>query len=822
MLNGSVKQFTSPDQLNLNPELAVIAVDSFGLDDLEVNGVTFLGDQDEDGEVTQDGVTVRTIAPNQIIDWAVPPTFTGADQDSADNLAEVMMSIRWNGAPNPVSIEVEGLTAGTTYEVQLLFNEGRDRDRVWDVTVLDELVVDNVSSNGNFPDDRYDFDTSAAFTTEFVAPNGTVNIEMAQDLGGEPAEGDDNNPILQGIVIHEVDTTDTDGDGMPDIYEEANGLDPETNDADLDKDGDGLSNLEEFEEGTDPDNEDTDDDGLSDGVENGGGTFVSAMMTGSNPRRKDSDDDGLDDGAEVNTHGSDPNKVDTDGDGFDDGFEIEFDGDPTDAAITPSLKVTTGIFEGGDADEGLDLDGVFVYAVNASSFGAAGQARDANFTSDEDTPGITIDAVNDIPQWGAEMDFGETTNDDVLERVMWGIRWTPRPSSVIITMENLVPGAHYKAQTLHAEKYCDRGWDVFLDDVLILDDFNAGRVQLGDPEIPGGNAGTENGAYVAIEFVASASTVTLELNGADAPFDDGNSILNGVTLERFVDENDADGDGIPTFWEDDFGLDPNDAADAALDPDGDGVSNLDEFKRGSKPNDDDSDDDGLKDNVETNTGTFVSNDDRGTNPSAKDSDADGLDDNVETNTGTFVSATDTGTSPLKKDTDEDGVDDAFEIELPGGNPVDPKITPDIGTVHTIGECKEFFGPDDLHLDPSAVVIAVDNFGDEDREVNGVLFQTDRTDVDSEGLAERDGVSVTTLAANFIDGWAQPPLFTGGQGDSADNLAAVMEDIRWNGAPNPITIDIEGLDPGAPYEVQLLVNEGPESASSVGHWNGHGS
>lgn len=45
---------------------------------------------------------------------------------------------------------------------------------------------------------------------------------------------------------------DTDGDGMPDVYESANGLNPNVNDANGDLDQDGLTNYQEFLAGTNP------------------------------------------------------------------------------------------------------------------------------------------------------------------------------------------------------------------------------------------------------------------------------------------------------------------------------------------------------------------------------------------------------------------------------------------------------------------------------------------------------------------------------------------------------------------------------------------
>jgi hypothetical protein len=47
---------------------------------------------------------------------------------------------------------------------------------------------------------------------------------------------------------------------------------------------------------------------------------------------------------------------------------------------------------------------------------------------------------------------------------------------------------------------------------------------------------------------------------------------------------DSDGDGMPDWWEDQFGLIKTNAADATLDLDGDGASNADEFRAGTLPN----------------------------------------------------------------------------------------------------------------------------------------------------------------------------------------------------------------------------------------------
>ncbi len=73
VITGSVTEFAGPDDLGLNPDSTVIAVDVFGNADSTVNGVTFLTDRaglgnggGVEGSVTVGGVTVKTTTTHTI------------------------------------------------------------------------------------------------------------------------------------------------------------------------------------------------------------------------------------------------------------------------------------------------------------------------------------------------------------------------------------------------------------------------------------------------------------------------------------------------------------------------------------------------------------------------------------------------------------------------------------------------------------------------------------------------------------------------------------------------------------------------------------
>ena len=185
------------------------------------------------------------------------------------------------------------------------------------------------------------------------------------------------------VITATATTADTDMDGLPDIWEGANGLDPyddgtidENNGPIGDPDFDGLVNSNEYARGTGPQIFDTDNDGLSDGSEVH--TNLTEVLVW------DTDDDGLSDGDEVNNTLTDPLLADTDEDEEDDWFEIWQGTDPLDpesSSAALGLLIVDGTLDAGYGDavatqtvntaweDNLDeLDAAYAYVQNDRLF----------------------------------------------------------------------------------------------------------------------------------------------------------------------------------------------------------------------------------------------------------------------------------------------------------------------------------------------------------------------------------------------------------------------------------------------------------------------
>lgn len=163
---------------------------------------------------------------------------------------------------------------------------------------------------------------------------------------------------LQYVPVVELDTADSDGDGLPNYAEDLLGTDKNNPDTD----GDGVPDGLEYELVTDPlvpdGHLDNDGDGLSNADE---------ARLGTDPTEPDSDFDGLSDGEEVHTRHSDPLLQDTDGDGLFDVDEVALGLDPANPASDGATPDGEREFEAelpaGAYDEELLEEGALVPVV---------------------------------------------------------------------------------------------------------------------------------------------------------------------------------------------------------------------------------------------------------------------------------------------------------------------------------------------------------------------------------------------------------------------------------------------------------------------------
>lgn len=161
-------------------------------------------------------------------------------------------------------------------------------------------------------------------------------------------------------------TIDSDGDGLPDWWEIAHGLDPNSSEgldgAYGDPDGDGLDNYAEYQAQTNPQAYDTDSDGYSDYFSRADG---SSLTYG----ELYDDSDGMDNSWEM-AHGLDPNRYDAtedhDADGWTNYEEFMARTDPSDPQSYPKPKFSVTFDYDG---EQFEAENLVVYAYGEKTTG---------------------------------------------------------------------------------------------------------------------------------------------------------------------------------------------------------------------------------------------------------------------------------------------------------------------------------------------------------------------------------------------------------------------------------------------------------------------
>ncbi|SDK75420.1 hypothetical protein [Microbulbifer yueqingensis] len=461
-----------------------------------------------------------------------------ADGDGLSNLAEFEQGTR----PDLMDTDRDGVPDDQDpFPLDPEYAMDSDGDGMPDAFELSYTFLDPYYPGDATRDDDGDGLTNA---DEFAA--GTDPFLMDTDSDGV-FDNEDASPLNPNYRL------DEDGDGMPDEYEYEYGLNPyDPADALLDSDGDGLSNLAEYRAGTRLDRDDSDGDGLIDLVDRypldprytmdfdrDGMPLEWEQKFGLNDSdiwdaAGDLDGDMLRNWQEFSL-GTDPFNYDTDYDGERDGNDLW--------PLDPSRALD-------DDRDGMPLSFEVLYQFN--DYDPADAQQDADG-----------DGLSNLAEYeqGTRPDLPDTDGDGV-------------------------PDGD-DAYPLNPEYSLDSDADG------MPDAFELSYPPL-NPYFPGDATEDDDGDGLtnADEYAAGTDPV---LNDSDADGIPDKEDISPLDPNYRLDE---DGDSMPDEYEYKYGLNAYDPADALLDSDGDRLSNLDEYRKGTAPDRYDSDGDGLDDLVD--------------------------------------------------------------------------------------------------------------------------------------------------------------------------------------------------------------------------------
>jgi alpha-glucosidase (family GH31 glycosyl hydrolase) len=140
-----------------------------------------------------------------------------------------------------------------------------------------------------------------------------------------------------------------------------------------------------------------------------------------------------------------------------------------------------------------------------------------------------------------------------------------------------VPNGRYEVQLLDAETANNNPGD------RLINVFIEGQQVLTNFDILAAAGGKNKALTLTFTNTVADGQLAITFSGVSG-HTDPNARVSAISVRKIADA-DSDGDGMPDWWEDAFGLNKNSSTDASADADGDGVSNLNEFLARTNPRD---------------------------------------------------------------------------------------------------------------------------------------------------------------------------------------------------------------------------------------------
>lgn len=510
--------------------------------------------------------------------------------------------------------------------------------------------------------------------------NGLSHLQQFLDPGTD-TDSDGLSDFAESLWQTNPSVADTDGDGVPDGYEVANGLKPAlASDATADKDQDQVTNLAEFSADLTTWDYDTDGDLMGDGWEIAQGFNAKSRM------------DGLQAWWRADYSPQHP--------------LYDSSGNNNDGVLHGEAEIVyRGYF-------GLQLG---QYSSNASNFSnyALSLFGKHSFVTVKNDPSLT--PVTDYT-WAFEIrvdeeDRGVTTPPAIAPKTVI----FEKPGSYAVRLDadtKLEVELYYSATTSQ----------IFTSTTALVETGTTPKEWADVAIVMDSSAAQKLGIYINGALDTETVMTGTSVAQTDWPliFGSARIVPHRVPLVQIDDIRFySKALTAPEVTE----LDESDLPSEALaDVDGDGANALQEYYNGTNPNIVDSDGDGRSDGAEINgTGGNYSN------PRVVDSDGDGLSDSYETSTSF--------TDPALSDTDYDGAWDGKELNIYGTDPLNYDTDDDL--MPDGWEIRFELNPlvDDSTLDPDE---DFDNNleeyvnGTNPRIKNGLEFGTD---TDNDGLSD---------------------------------------------------------------------------------------